>query len=365
MKYKENKEIWCYLLSNVYWGLWTLWIYRHQMYCSVPDLTGHQSLWLLRALVAASVFTGFLLTFRNRRSGLNIFIGIVCPIGIYYMLSMWNLEHERIAIIMGWTCGLSACYVVLVTIRYIRDKAAGRTRAQPWKCAFGCFMGARTIFAFGMAALLFINCINLLPMDVARQRDLPTYPGADRISRNQLIVENMDALLALQPDVWRSLDLDERLEVLLIASEIESNTLGIPLVRVRAISMAENTLGGYDHASRTVMLSLEHLAFDPVEEVLDTLLHEIRHAYQYGLVELYQSLDEQKRNLALFHDISDYAYEFDNYISGSDEGETFQDYFEQNCEMDSNAFAGSTISVYYHAISMYIEKTEFEEVPMA
>lgn len=361
----KNRAIWNYLLRNIFWSIWALWIYRHQLYCSVPGLTGEQSVWLLRALVAASVFTGFLLTFLNRRSGLNIFISIVCPIGIYYMLSLWTLEQERIAKVMGWTCVLSACYVVLVTIRYIRDKVAGRTHARPLKCAFGCFIGARTIFAFGMAALLFINCINLLPMDVTRHRELSAHPSADRISRNQLIEENMDELLALQPDVWRSLDLDERLEVLLIASEIESNTLGIPLVRVRAISMAENTLGGYDHASRTVMLSLEHLAFDPVEEVLDTLLHEIRHSYQYGLVELYQSLDEQKRNLALFHDISDFAYEFDNYISGSDEGETFQDYFEQKCEMDSNVFAGSTISVYYHAISMYIEKTEFEEVPMA
>lgn len=362
MKYRA---IWNYLLRNIFWCVWALWMYRHQLYCSVPDLTGEQSVWLLRALIAAGVCMGFLLTFRNQRSGLNTFISIVCPFGIYYILSMWNLEHERIANIMGWTCGLSACYVLLVTIHYIRDKAMGRTRAQPRKCAFGCFMGVRTIVALAMAVLLAGTCIDLLPMDVAHSRELSTHPGADRISRNQLIEENVDDLLVLQPDVWRTLDIDQRLDILRIAAEIECITLGIPQVRVRANSMAENTMGGYDHASRTVMLSLEHLAFDPVEEVLDTLLHEIRHAYQYGLVELYQSLDEQKRNLALFHGISDYAYEFDNYISGSSGGKTFQDYFEQKCEMDSNAFAGSTISVYYHAISTYIEKTEFEEVPMA
>lgn len=360
----KNRAIWNYLLRNIFWSIWALWIYRHQLYCSVLGLTGEQSVWLLRALVAASVFTGFLLTFRNRRSGLNIFISIVCPIGIYYMLSLWTLEHERIAKVMGWTCVLAVCYVLLMTIHYIRDKAMGRTRAQPRKCAFGCFMGVRTIVALAMAVLLAGTCIDLLPMDVAHSRELSTHPGADRISRNQLIEENMNDLLALQPDVWRSLDLDERLEVLRVASEIECTNLGIPLVRVRAISMAENTMGGYDHASRTVMLSLEHLAFDPVEEVLDTLLHEIRHAYQYGLVELYQSLDKQTRNLALFHDISDYAYEFDNYISGSGGGKTFQDYFEQKCEMDSTAFAGHTISVYYHAISTHIVKNEFEEVPM-
>ena len=109
----------------------------------------------------------------------------------------------------------------------------------------------------------------------------------------------------------------------------------IPLVRVHAISMEENTMGGYDHASRTVMLSLEHLAFDPSEELLNTICHEVRHAYQHYLVELYQSLKEQEQNLALFHEISDYAYEFDNYISGF--GETIEAYFEQKCEVDSSA----------------------------
>ena len=359
----KNKETCYYFLRNVYWTLWAVWMYRHLVYCSVPRLTGKQSLWLLRALVVAGVCMGFLLTFLNRRSGLNTFISIVCPFGIYYILSMWNLEHERIANIMGWTCGLSACYVVLVTIRYIRDKVAGRTHARPLKCAFGCFMGARTIFAFGMAALLFINCINLLPIDVARHRELSAHPSADRISRNQLIEENMDELLALQPDVWRSLDLDERLEVLRVAVEIESLTLGIPQVRVSATSMELETLAYYTPATRTVMLSLEHLAFDPVEDVLDSTLHEIRHSYQHRLVELYQSLDEHERNLALFNDISDYAYEFDHYISGSGKGETFLDYFEQKCEMDSNAFADRTVMNYYNAICAHLEERESEEVP--
>lgn len=357
---KKNKDSWNYLLRNVFWSVWALWVYRHQLYCSVPGLTGEQSVWLLQALVAASVFAGFLFTFRNRRSGLNIFVGIVCPIGIYYILSLWTLERERISSVMGWTCVLTVCYVVLVTIHYIRDRAAGMT-ARPLKCAHGCFRGTRTIIALGMAVLLFTSSIELLPMDIARHREMTTHPDADQISRNQLIEENINELSSLQPDVWRSLDLDERLEILRVASEIESITLGIPLVRVRAISMEENTMGGYDHASRTVMLSLEYLAFDPSEELLNTICHEVRHAYQHYLVELYQSLKEQEQNLALFHEISDYAYEFDNYISGS--GETIEAYFEQKCEVDSSAYADRIVMNYYNAICAHLDERESEEVP--
>lgn len=366
MENKKYEMIWRYALRNVFWSLWTLWVYRHLIYCSVPGLTGEQSLWLLRGLVAAGVCTGFLLTFWNRRSGLNTFISIVCPIGIYCIMSMWELEGECIANVMGWTCALAICYMVLVTIRYIRDRATGRTHAGPWKCAFGCFMGARTIFAFGMATLLFTSCIDLLPMDVAHQRELTAYPSADRLSHNQLIEENMDVLLDLQPYVWRcSLDFEQRLEILRVVAEIECTTLGIPQVRVRAISMEANTLGSYDHATGTVMLSLEHLAFDPVEEVLNTLCHEVRHSYQHCLVELYQGLDKEDRALALFNDIGDYAYEFNNYISGSGEGETFQDYFEQKCEEDSTAFAVRAVMIYYNALFTHIDMDEFEEVPLA
>lgn len=357
----KNKETWNYLLRHVYWMLWELWIYRNLLYSSVPGLTGEQSLWLLHGLVVAGAF---LLTFWNRRkSGLSIFIGIVSPIGIYYMLSLWALERERIANVMGWTCVLAVCYVVLVVIHYIGDRAAGMT-ARPLKCVLGCFHGACTIIALGMALLLFSTCIDLLPMDVARQREFSSHPSADRSSHNQLIEESIDDLLPLQLDLWWGLDLDQRLEVLRVAAEIECTTLGIPQVRVCAISMEANTMGGYNHASRTVMLSLEHLAFDPVEEVLDSLLHEIRHSYQHCLVELYQSLNDHERNLALFNDTSDYAYEFENYISGSGDDKIFQAYFEQKCEMDSNAFADRTVTVYYNAVFTHLAENGLEEMPM-
>lgn len=360
----KNKGICNFLSQNIFWCLWTLLVFRNLLFCSVPGLTGEQSLWLLRGLVGVGTCTGFLLTFRNQRSGLNTFVSIVCPLGMYHIISLWKLEQERITSVLGWSCVLALCYVVLVTIRYIRDKEVGRTRAQPWKCAFGCFMGVRTIAALAMAVLLAGTCIDLLPMDVAHHRELSTHPGADRISRNQLIEENIDELFSLQPDAWRSLGLNQRLEVLRVAAEIECTTLGIPLVRVSATSMEPDTLAYYTPATRTVMLSLEHLAFDPVEDVLDSTLHEIRHSYQHRLVELFLSLDEQERNLALFNDIGTYAYEFDNYISGSGEGETFEAYFEQKCEVDSNTFAGRAVMIYYNAICTHLEESELEGVPM-
>lgn len=109
MRNKNHKKIVGYLLENVYWNLWALWCYRNLLYSTVPGLTGIQSVLLLNALVAAGVCTGFLLTFRNRRNGLSIFVGAVYPFAIYYMLSLWQPEWGRITKVMGWTCGIAVC----------------------------------------------------------------------------------------------------------------------------------------------------------------------------------------------------------------------------------------------------------------
>lgn len=355
MKNKNHKKIVGYLLENVYWNLWALWCYRNLLYSTVPGLTGVQSVLLLNALVAAGVCTGFLLTFRNRRNGLSIFVGAVYPFAIYYMLSLWQPEWERITKVMGWTCGIAVCYVVLVGLHYIRDRLAGKTQARTWKCACGCFMGVRSIVAAGMALLLVGNCIGLLPMDTARQKEMSTHSETNQTNRSQIIEDNIDDLLLLQPDVWCELDLDQRLDVLRIVAGIESTNWGIPQVRICARSMDAGTLGAYEHGTKTVMLSLEHLAFDEPEAVLDTLCHEVYHAYQHRLVNLYNSLNTPERNLALFRDVSDYAYEFDHYISGSDEGQTFESYIDQKCEADSYVYASQAVSFYFDIINSYIE----------
>ena len=355
MKHKARKEIWSYLLENVYWNLLVLWCYQNLLYCTVPGLNVEASLLLLNALVVAGICFGFLLTFRNRRNSLSIFIGAMYPVSFYYILSLWQMEWESITKVMGWTCVAAVCYVVLVGICYVRDRLLSRTRTGVWKCAFGCFMGVRTIVAFGMAVLLIGTCIGLLPMDTARQKETPTRSESDQTYRNQIIIQNIDALLLLQQDVWRELDLGQRLEVLQIVSEMECANWGIPQVKICALSMSEETLGAYEHGTQTVMLSLEHLAFDEPEDILDTLCHEVYHAYQHRLVDLYNSLNAPERELALFRDVSDYAYEFDHYISGSDEGQTFESYINQKCEADSYAYASQAVSFYFDIINSYIE----------
>ena len=46
-----------------------------------------------------------------------------------------------------------------------------------------------------------------------------------------------------------------------------------------------------------------------MEEVLDTLLHEIYHCYEHRLAEVYTSADPELQRLRLFRDAADYVNE--------------------------------------------------------
>ena len=58
---------------------------------------------------------------------------------------------------------------------------------------------------------------------------------------------------------------------------------------------------------------------------------------------------------AIFNGISDYAYEFENYIYSSGDIDTFYDYYYQSCEVDSNSFADYCVEIYYDVLSGYFE----------
>lgn len=66
--------------------------------------------------------------------------------------------------------------------------------------------------------------------------------------------------------------------------------------------------------------------------VLSTLLHEIHHNYEHRLVDVYNSVSTEYRDLHLFRDASQYSHEVDYYINPR---EDYFGYMSQYLEMDS------------------------------
>ena len=98
--------------------------------------------------------------------------------------------------------------------------------------------------------------------------------------------------------------------------------------------------GSYSSQTKTITISVEHLANDSVEDVLDTLLHEARHAYQHATVSalkaIEKDLSEEAKALSCFRTIETYRDNLENYINGSKD---YYSYYDQDVESDSRSWA--------------------------
>lgn len=168
---------------------------------------------------------------------------------------------------------------------------------------------------------------------------------------------------SLQSEKWQTYSNQEKLDILQIICDYECKTnLGCDSPKVVAGHPERDTIyGSYSSKTKTITISVEHLANDPAEDVLDTLLHEARHAYQHATVNAFNAIEENlsegAKALSCFKVIESYRNNFENYISGN---EDYYSYYDQDVESDSRSWAEWRImSEYYY----YVHPLSDEEQP--
>ncbi len=138
------------------------------------------------------------------------------------------------------------------------------------------------------------------------------------------------ALVAFLPDNWGKLSEVEKETIIQEFMKLLGDKLGIEQIPLLVFYDAEPCdCGGFDPEANTICINKAN--FDDSNEVLNTVAHEIRHAYQY------QSAQNPKTYVDLL-----YAYNFDNYISpymDEDRYVNFIDYQDQLIEAEARAFA--------------------------
>ncbi len=155
----------------------------------------------------------------------------------------------------------------------------------------------------------------------------------------------------LDESVWQELTVQERLDVLQTISNYECYVnLGCEPASVRAgYPDRVSVLGEHNSITDTIFINIEHLEDGPVYDVLDTLLHETRHAWQNAVIEMYTRvegrLSEQDMQLELFRQAKQFLLNNDDYTSGSDD---FDAYFGQPMEEDSRRWAEQRLLLEYH-----------------
>ena len=166
------------------------------------------------------------------------------------------------------------------------------------------------------------------------------------------IAANIDNVLKLQPHIWEELSTLERLNLLQTVCNIEVHYLRIVApITIQVTNLLEHTRSAYQANNYLVLINLNHLENDPVEDVLDTVLHEVHHCYKHRLIEVYQDVAPELQTIGLFRNNSQYVNEVDNYVKPR---EDFYRCLSQSLELDSDKYAKQGVQEYYSRIQKWL-----------
>ena len=153
----------------------------------------------------------------------------------------------------------------------------------------------------------------------------------DELSIDFSISDKIKSLLEnFSFDRWESMSEAEKISAIKELAKTVGEALGLDKLPTIEISDGDDAYGFYDPKNNTITLNSKYFT-DPVE-LVNTLTHELRHAYQHMRAELLETWED-----AL------YKVNFDNYISPvplpGGGWLFFVDYFDQYVEVDARVFA--------------------------
>ena len=179
-------------------------------------------------------------------------------------------------------------------------------------------------------------------------RAVPT-PGDDTAT---ITARYEAALPDLREDVFAGLTVQQRLDTLQRVCDYEcAVTLGCRTVAVQAgYPDNEAIFGQYNPVGDTVLINAEYLREASVHDLLNTVLHETRHIYQYAVVDMFNAvekvLNEESMRLPIFR----YAAQMrDNLEQYRRVGTDYGAYYGQAAEADSRSWAAQVMAERYDA----------------
>ncbi len=150
------------------------------------------------------------------------------------------------------------------------------------------------------------------------------------------INDELETVMLLCNDEWQTLTLNEKLNVLKIIEQIELNELGInDIPTLRYDALPDIVLGEYIDINNTIVIDKTFLNEREPLEIVETVIHECRHKYQYSVV---ADNDFEDNNYVML-----VSEAIDNYVAYSEDKDA---YFQNYLEIDADNYADMRIIIY-------------------
>lgn len=323
-----------YVTENIYWGAIGMLWYRLVCFRGIGYMHSWQCKGILWAMVILFMIGGIALTYKNYRNYYSMTINILLPFEVYTLISYATYLTKWVIVVViitaigiGWYC----YRMVWRNKCKIRMALVGtRTIFAVCSAVFLIWVGGRSILGYG-----------LFQADVQEKEQEYTIEGS------------METIHQLNKGIWPTLSLQEKLDVLQEIAYVEKDYLGIPHeLIVQAGNLDEYVVGQYDERTHTITVNVDYLAESSGYKMLNNICHEVHHAYQRSLIDVYDQVDDELKNLLIMREAGAYKQNFSNYESGGD----YEAYYNQACETASREYAVWATERYWDLVLEYTEE---------
>lgn len=358
IKNRFSKDVFFYLMIIALVGF-TLVYEEYFITFSINGVWDHLKLYFMVAVVGT---VSYYLTFRFHRNIISI-IGIgVIPVLFYDLVNIWRYEDTiKFADMIG------AVLVVCVSAGLAGIYCRKLRRSNSKKKFF--YENTAFLTRIGVCAIMIVS-VFIGKKHINEQYTLFYSQIFYNISDSQddiwdydnSLAANIEEISKLDPECgWRDLTLDDKAAVLEQCIRVETRYYGIDQAPALRIShLEENLLGEYNQEANEITLSYEYLTVADGYSILRVVTHEMAHAYQHCLVELFQDIkgsEETKKyeNLRLLYTAGQYEEELSHYVSDVTDDISYIRYATQLVEVDAEKMADQSLMEFYEEIQNYLK----------
>ncbi len=327
-----------FILHHLLIGVGLLGWFRAFIFISLPLVSSGMSEFLFLLFYLVGVIIGLIICWNKRRNYLALMVNILGPMGLYTIYAYSDLCLRIICLFLALVMISWATYFVMMRILHTRKQRRGSTYYRY------ILLGQRTICVCFLSLLM----ITIGVMGIDGTIPLEKYDYT--LEKNERIAERVNELDLIKSENWDKADYQNRIQFCESIIDIEMKAAHMQYKPKLRIQVMDNpyVLGLYSGHETIISVSYSLLMSDDVLNVVETLLHECRHAQQYYIAKKYEEnhgalVQEEKDMAKLFSD------NFQNYKSAKDDG--YDAYDSQLLERDADAYALENIFIYIEEIS--------------
>ena len=280
------------------------------------------------------------------------------------MLVVFAQYYFRIAVILSVLCALSSLlfYILIKYVENHQNKSVKRNKNSKkrtyMKLMFRFSLKAYAIILLPAVLLGLYYLINntplLRPSVNAANIIVSNMNNSDELWSN----ENIAQIAKLNKDDWQNLRCDEKIDILQKLANIEITYLNINPVRVVS-SKLDIRIGEYDYKKKIICIDYEHLKYATPEKIINTIEHEIRHAYQDFWIEMFDWNNEETLTSVFCKEVRERKAERETYI---DTKKDYDKYYLQSQEHDAREYAQERCTFIISHIKDYKKSREYYQL---